>query len=295
MARIEGAETLSPHPSLPRKRGRVREGATAVGLRLGQLGVAIARRVGSLLPLIALVLAWEVSSRSGVVSSFLLPPLSAVLGRVWDDALSGDLTINLGMTLYRTLAGFAIAAVGGVTLGIVMTRIKFIRWVFDPIVSVGFPMPKIAFLPVFMLWLGFYDVSKISMVAFNAIFPVIVATIAAAEGVDRELLWSARSLGAGERQLLREIILPAALPQIMTGLQVALPVSMIVTIVTEMLMGGQGLGGAMIAASRFADSPGVFAGIVEIAVAGLCLVKGIAALRRRLLIWHQEAQEPTTV
>jgi len=283
MARINGADSLV----LPRQE--------TVGIRLDRLGAAIARRVGSLLPLIVLILAWEVSSRSGVVSSFLLPPLSAVLERVWDDALSGELIVNLGLTLYRALAGFAIAAVGGVALGIVMTRSKLIRWFFDPIVSVGFPMPKIAFLPIFMLWLGLYDVSKISMAAFNAIFPVIVATIAAAEGVERELLWSARSLGAGERQLLREIILPAALPQIITGLQVALPVSMIVTIVTEMLMGGQGLGGAMIAASRLADSPGVFAGIVEIAVAGLCLVKGMTALRRRLLIWHQEAQEPTAV
>jgi len=283
MARINGADSLV----LPRQE--------TVGIRLDRLGAAIARRVGSLLPLIVLILAWEVSSRSGVVSSFLLPPLSAVLERVWDDALSGELIVNLGLTLYRALAGFAIAAVGGVALGIVMTRSKLIRWFFDPIVSVGFPMPKIAFLPIFMLWLGLYDVSKISMAAFNAIFPVIVATIAAAEGVERELLWSARSLGAGERQLLREIILPAALPQIITGLQVALPVSMIVTIVTEMLMGGQGLGGAMIAASRLADSPVVFAGIVEIAVAGLCLVKGMTALRCRLLIWHQEAQEPTAV
>jgi ABC-type nitrate/sulfonate/bicarbonate transport system permease component len=282
MARIADAASPSPRLAFARLRG-VGEGA------------AIARRVGGLLPLIALVLAWEALSRSGTVSAFLLPPLSAVLQRVWDDAVSGDLTINLGMTLYRALAGFAIAAVGGVALGILMTRNRFVRWFFDPIVSVGFPMPKIAFLPIFMLWLGLYDVSKISMAAFNAIFPVIVATIAAAEGVDRQLLWSARSLGASERQLLREIVFPAALPQILTGLQVALPVSMIVTIVTEMLMGGQGLGGAMIAASRFADSPGVFAGIVEIAVAGLCLVKGIAVLRRRLLIWHQEAQEPTTV
>jgi ABC-type nitrate/sulfonate/bicarbonate transport system permease component len=265
------------------------------GLRLDLLAAAIGRRIGSLLPLIVLVLGWEALSRGGVVSTFLLPPLSAVLQRVWDDALSGDLTINLGMTLYRALTGFAIAGIGGVALGILMTRNKFIGWFFDPIVSVGFPMPKIAFLPIFMLWLGLYDVSKISMATFNAIFPVIVATIAAAEGIDRQLLWSARSLGASERQLLREIILPAALPQIMTGLQVALPVSMIVTIVTEMLMGGQGLGGAMIAASRFADSPGVFAGIVEIAIAGLCLVKGIALLRRRLLIWHQEAQAPNTV
>lgn len=283
MARIDGSESL------------VRPRSEPAGLRLELPGSAIARRAGSLLPLIALVLAWEFVSRSGVVSSFLLPPLSVVLERVWDDALSGELAINLGLTLYRALAGFAIAAVGGVLLGILMTRNKLIRWFFDPIVSVGFPMPKIAFLPIFVLWLGLYDMSKISMAAFNAIFPVIVATMAAAEGVDRELLWSARSLGASERQLLREIILPAALPQIITGLQVALPISMIVTIVTEMLMAGQGLGGAMIAASRFADSPGVFAGIVEIAVAGLCLVKGMTALRRRLLIWHQEAQEPTTV
>ena len=283
MARIDGGESLA----LPRP--------AEAGLRLDFLAAEFGRRIGGLFPLIALVLGWEALSRSGAVSPFLLPPLSTVLQRVWDDALSGDLTINLGMTLYRALAGFAIAGIGGVALGILMTRNKFVGWFFDPIVSVGFPMPKIAFLPIFMLWLGLYDVSKISMATFNAIFPVIVATIAAAEGVDRQLLWSARSLGASERQLLREIILPAALPQIMTGLQVALPVSMIVTIVTEMLMGGQGLGGAMIAASRFADSPGVFAGIVEIAIAGLCLVKGIALLRRHLLIWHQEAQEPTTV
>jgi ABC-type nitrate/sulfonate/bicarbonate transport system permease component len=256
---------------------------------------ALTRRAGAIGSLLLLLVAWEVVSRSGIVTTFLLPPLSTVLARVGEDAMSGDLLRNLGSTLYRAVAGFLIAGAGGVVLGILMTRRPWVRWFFDPIVSVGFPMPKIAFLPIFMLWLGLYDVSKVSMVAFNAIFPVIAATMAAAEGVDQYLLWSARSLGAGERQLLREIILPAALPQILTGLQVALPISMIVEIVTEMLMGGNGLGGAMIAASRFADSPGVFAGIVEIAVAGLCLVKGISALRRHLLIWHQEAQEPTTV
>ena len=265
------------------------------GFRLDLAAAAVGRRAGAIVPLLVLVVGWEAASRSGIVTPFLLPPISAVLERVWQDASSGELAINLGQTLFRSLVGFAIAGVGGVVLGILMTRRPWVRWFFDPIVSVGFPMPKIAFLPIFMLWLGLYDFSKISMAVFNAIFPVIIATIAAAEGVDRQLLWSARSLGASERQLLREIILPAALPQILTGLQVALPISMIVMIVTEMLMGGQGLGGAMIAASRFADSPGVFAGIVEIAVAGLCLVKGIAVLRRHLLAWHQEAQEPTTV
>jgi len=269
--------------------------SAAPGLRLDRVAAAAAQRVAGMLPLIVLVVAWEALARAHILSAFLLPPLTVVLDRVWDDVLSGDLLLNLGVTLYRAMAGFAIAAVAGVALGIVMARNAAVRWFFDPIVSVGFPMPKIAFLPIFMLWLGLYDVSKISMVVFNAIFPVITATIAAAEGVDSYLLWSARSLGASERQLLREIILPAALPQILTGLQVALPISLIVEIVTEMLMGGTGLGGAMIGASRFADSPGVFAGIVEIAIAGLALVKGIAIVRRHLLVWHQEAEEPTTV
>lgn len=267
----------------------------APGVRLDRIAAQLGQRVAGALPLIAVVVVWEALARAHILSTFLLPSPVAVLDRVWEDTQSGDLLLNLGATLYRATVGFALAAAGGVALGIVMARSTMVRWFFDPVVSVAFPMPKIAFLPVFMLWLGLYDESKITMVVFNAIFPVITATIAAADGVDPYLLWSARSLGASERQLLREIILPAALPQILTGLQVALPISLIVEIVTEMLMGGTGLGGAMIQASRFADSPGVFAGILEIAVAGLALVKGISVVRRRLLVWHQEANDPTTV
>jgi ABC-type nitrate/sulfonate/bicarbonate transport system permease component len=255
----------------------------------------LGRGIKSGLTLIVVLVAWEAFARSGAVSTFLLPPLSIVLERVWDDALSGDLLINLAQTLYRTAVGFAISAVLGVVLGILIARNRATRWFFDPIISVAFPMPKIAFLPVFMLWFGLYDASKITMIVFSAVFPVVTATVTSTSGVDKELLWSARSLGASEKRLLWEIILPAALPQIMTGLQVALPVSMIVAVVTEILMGGAGIGGAMIQASRFADSPGVFAGIIEIAVAGYCFVKGIAWLRRRLLVWHQEASEPSTV
>jgi ABC-type nitrate/sulfonate/bicarbonate transport system permease component len=269
------------------------------GERARRLLTGALRRLGrgtrASLTLLLVLAGWEVYARSGAVSNFLLPPLSVVLERVWQDTVSGDLLLNLGATLYRGLFGFAIAAVAGVIIGILIARNAAVRWFFDPIVSIGFPMPKIAFLPIFMLWFGLYDTSKVTMIAVSAIFPVVTATVVATQGVEKELVWSARSLGAGKRQLLWEVVLPAALPQILTGLQVALPISLIVAIVTEMLMGGTGLGAAMINASRFADSPGVFAGIVEIAIAGFCLVKGIAMLRRHLLIWHQEAQEPTTV
>ena len=163
--------------------------------------------------------------------------------------------------------------VGGILIGVAMSRNVIANWFFDPIISVGFPMPKIAFLPVVILWLGVYDVSKITIIVIDAIFPVIAATLIAIRGVEKELIWSARNMGANDRELMWQIVLPAALPQILTGLQVALPMSMIVAVVAEMLMGGYGLGGAMMTASRFADSRGVFAGIVEIAIVGYVLIK----------------------
>src|SRR3954469_15381930 len=252
-------------------------------------------RLAPWITVLAVALAWELFARSGAVTPFMLPKLSTVLARIWDDAASGDLWHHLGLTLYRALAGFAIAAIVGIAFGFAVAYNRAMRWLFDPLISVGFPMPKIAFLPIITLWLGFYDVSKISMVVFDAIFPVVTATIAATLAVERELLWSARNLGASERQLLHEVVFPAALPQIMTGMQVALPIALIVAIVAEMKMGGVGLGGAMITASRFADSPGVFAGIVEIALAGYVLVRLMAALRRRLLAWHPEASAPASV
>jgi ABC-type nitrate/sulfonate/bicarbonate transport system permease component len=244
--------------------------------------------------ILVLLVAWELLARSGTFTHFQLPAFSEVIARIWTDGTSGDLWINTALTLYRALTAFAICTVFGVIIGMAMSRNVVANWFFDPIISVGFPMPKIAFLPVVILWLGVYDMSKITIIVIDAIFPVIAATVIAIQGVERELLWSARNMGASEREMLWQIVLPAALPQIMTGLQVALPLSLIVAVVAEMLMGGYGLGGAMMTASRFANSTGVFAGIVEIAVVGYVLVKAMALIRRRLLIWHQEANEPTT-
>jgi ABC-type nitrate/sulfonate/bicarbonate transport system permease component len=256
--------------------------------------------------ILVLLIGWELFARSGKVTMFMLPPFTTVLEYIKNDATTlqswtltifghtltmnvATLWINLAVTLYRAMVGFAIAAVGGITLATLMSRVRLIRWFFDPIISVGFPMPKIAFLPVIILWLGVYDVSKICIVIFDSIFPVLTATLAGIAAVEKELVWSARNMGANERELTWQVVLPAASPQILTGLQVALPIALIVEIVAEMVMGGYGLGGAMMTASRFANSPGVFAGLVEIAVVGFILIKVMAMLRRRLLIWHQEA------
>ena len=253
---------------------------------------AIYRAFTRVFSILLLLAAWEFLARSGGFTHYQLPAFSEVVARIWSDAWSGDLWINMALTLYRALSAFLICAVLGVIIGMAMSRNAIANWFFDPIISVGFPMPKIAFLPVVILWLGVYDVSKITIIVIDAIFPVIAATVIAIQGVERELIWSARNMGASNRELLTQVVLPAASPQIMTGLQVALPLSLIVAVVAEMLMGGYGLGGAMMTSSRFANSTGVFAGIVEIAVVGFCLVKAMALIRRRLLLWHPESNDP---
>jgi ABC-type nitrate/sulfonate/bicarbonate transport system permease component len=275
MARVSDAEVnvaaAQPVEALPSKL------AKSLGRRLAPLG-----------SICALMLAWEVTARSGVFTPYLLPSLETIFARVAHDVVTGHFFIQAAYTLYRALAGFALAAVVAVSIGTLMSRKTLVRWFFDPIISVGFPMPKVAFLPIFLLWFGAYDASKILLVAFAAFFAIAVNTVAGTQGVERYFVWSAQSLGSSERRILWSVILPAALPQILTGLQIGLPLALIVCIVAEMLMGGVGLGGSMIYAQRFADSPGVFAGIVEIGFVGWFAIFSLRKLRQRLLAWHVE-------
>jgi ABC-type nitrate/sulfonate/bicarbonate transport system permease component len=280
MARID--DTLAPTRT-PLQSPRLASGLRACG-----------RQIIAWSPVIVLLIAWEAMARSGLVTPFMLPTFTGVLERIATDTVSGDLPVALGLTLWRALAGFFISAVAGIALGLAMARSRVFNWFFDPIISIGFPVPKIAFLPIIVLWLGFFDLSKITIIVFNSIFPVVTATVVGVGGVEKELIWSARNFGTSERALTWDVLLPAALPQIFTGLQVTLPIALIVGILTEMAMGGYGIGASMQTASRFADSLGVFAGIVEIAVVGYVLVKLMSLLRARLLVWHPEALEPTT-
>lgn len=252
---------------------------------------ADARRLAVRAASVGAVLAtWQVVASAGVVSEFLLPRPATIAVRLFQDLTDGSFLAAAAATLLRTAAGFAIAVVAGVTIGLLIARVAVARWFFDPLVSVGLPTPKIAFLPIFVLWFGIFDTSKVLMAAFNAVFPIIVATAAGTQAVDKFILWSAAGMGAGRGQLLWGIALPAALPTILTGLQVALPISLIVIIVSEMATGADGLGGSMILAMRLADSPGVFSGIVGTALVGLLLLKSIELVRRRLLVWHEEAE-----
>lgn len=262
------------------------DGVRSVAALLGRTSLRFAS-------VIVFFLSWEILARSGVIIPFLLPKFSTVMARVYEDILGGEVFILLGLTYYRALAGLAIAAVFGIPLGIMIARSRAFHWFFDPVISVTNPTPKVLFIPIFMLWFGLGDPSKIAVVILLAFYPIVIAAIGGTQSVDKHLIWSARGLGASERDVMWKVILPAAMPQIITGIQIAVPLALIVSILGEFIMGGQGIGGKLLIAQRFANSPSVFATIIEIALAGAMILKSIEYLRRRILSWHPETQVTT--
>lgn len=236
------------------------------------------------------LLAWQITTQLNFVSTFLLPPLTDIFSRMGQELLGSELPMAIISTILRSLAGFFLAVAAGIPLGLMIAKVGVVRWLLDPIVSLGLPSPKIAFLPIFILWFGVFDESKVLMAAFSSIFPIIAATWAGSAAVDRFYLWSAANMGAKPGAIVWEVVLPAALPSILTGVQIALPYALIVTIIAEMSTGGEGLGGYMIFAMRLADSVAVFVGLFCTAFVGFLMLKIMEYVRYRLLIWHEESQ-----
>jgi ABC-type nitrate/sulfonate/bicarbonate transport system permease component len=230
-------------------------------------------------------LAWEAVARAGVVPFFFLPPLSVVAGTFAAQLADGVLVSESGLTLFRALSGFAIAAGVGVTLGIGMARSRALHWFFDPIVAVGLSVPSLTLVPAFVLWFGIGHASKILLVALSCVWSMTVSTYNGARGVDTRLVWSARAMGTPERKLLWKVVIPAATPYIFNGMQVALPISLIVAFVFEMVAGGGGLGFLEIMAARFFKAPDLFAALFAILLIGFGLDRLLRLLRARVLIW----------
>jgi len=157
----------------------------------------------------------EKPQRAAQIHAVPVAGADRVLGRIWDDAVNRRPRHQYGAdALSRGWWSFAICAVGGVAIGMAMARNKIANWFFGSYRLGRLPMPKIAFLPVVILWLGVYDVSKITSSSSTPSSPVIAATIVGIQAVERELIWSARNMGANQREVLMQVVFPAALPQI---------------------------------------------------------------------------------
>ncbi|MBP2249860.1 NitT/TauT family transport system permease protein [Halarchaeum solikamskense] len=239
----------------------------------------------SIYSLVLLLVLWEVVTRMGLIYPYFLPQLSVVIDEFVLLVSSGQMIHAAYLTLMRAFVGLAGAAVAGVVIGILCARNALFEWFFDPIIKIGYPVPVISLVPVFMLWFGIGDVSKIIMVVVGTFWPVAVNARDATRQVDRNLIRSARMMGTGDRRLLWRVILPAASPGIFTGLQIATPIALIITFVFEMVAGGGGLGALEIAGVRGFNSAQTYAVIFAIIAIGLVLDRLLRAARTRLLDW----------
>jgi len=237
-------------------------------------------RIRSLVSVLVIIALWEAAARLQLAPPLFLPAFSTVMVQLWTSILDGSLYKDLSLSLIRAFSGLALATVIGVLLGVSMARSRLLHWLFDPIVALGFPSPKIAFLPVFIVWFGIYSLSKILLVAFACVFPIIIGSYAAARGINRVLIWSGHSMGASGAVMLARVVLPACGPRIFSAMRVALPVALITTFTAEMVAGGGGMGATLMYSQRFFESPVVFAYIVVMLAIGLLLDAGMVRLQQ---------------
>ena len=245
------------------------------------------RGIGALYPLALIAIAWEGTAQLGLIRGIFLPGLSTVIALIPKLAVNGDLIQPLLLSLYRAASGLLLALVVGVTLGFVMARNRTVRFLADPLVSFGFSSPKIAFLPIFILWFGIDSLSKILLVALTSVFPFIVSAYEGARNVTINQLWAARAMGTSNTSLLRRIVLPASLPSLMSGLRIAIPYALMTAFTAEMIAGGGGLGGALVLAQRYFETPTVFAYILIMLATGYVLDIAFIWVRRYVLHWHE--------
>ena len=239
-----------------------------------------------LLPLLLLAAAWQAASSAGVLPNAVLPSFWEVAVALGSLVRSGEIVPHTAASFGRAGAGFAIAVVGGVTLGLVMARVRAVQRAVEPVLLLIYPVPKPALIPLFMIWLGIGDVSKVTVIALACLLPVVVATFNGARSVDDMLLWSARARGTSERRLLWRVVLPAALPQIAAGVRTAIAIAIIVLVSSEFISAETGLGYLIFSYGGVGADDAMLAVVIYLAVLGYLLDRFYLAGLRRLLSWH---------
>jgi len=239
---------------------------------------------------VALVLAaWELLSRSGAVSKRLMPSLADIGVALVDALQQGDLAFHAGISLGRALAGFALATVAGVLVGVAMARSRLLEALLEPVFSFTYPVPKIALYPIFIFVFGLGSLSKVMLVFLECLYPITINAYYGMRQVQQVHVWAARNMGASERQVFRRVLLPAAAPTIFAGLRIALPISLIVVIITEIIGESRGLGYYITYASASFEYATAFAGIAAVAAIGFVLDRLLVAVRNRLIFWQRGA------
>lgn len=233
---------------------------------------------------------WEILPRAGWVSAAFLSPPSDVLAAIVKLAQSGQLGKHVLASLQRSLAGLALAVAAGVSLGLLMGVVRRFEAFIDPLLQLFRQVSALALFPVFLLFFGIGETSKIAIIFWAAFWPVLLNTISGVQQVEKLLIHSALSMGASRGFIFFKVILPAAAPSIFTGIRLAGAYSITALVAAEMIGSHAGLGFLTLNSQEIFQIPSMYAGIVLLAVLGLALNYVLAVLEKRLTRWRSGLQ-----
>jgi ABC-type nitrate/sulfonate/bicarbonate transport system permease component len=236
--------------------------------------------------LIGLVALWQAGASVGLIATLFLPPPIAIGRALWNLAVSGELWKHLSASLARLAVGWVVGTVFGIGMGLAVGLWSALRSPVMAVVAALFPIPKIALVPLFIIWFGIGEGSKIVTLAFGVFFPTVIATAGAVDAVPRGLIRMGQSFGLSTAAIVRSIVLPGALPAILNSFRVTSSIAIVLLVAAEMIGAERGIGAFVLSAGNLYDTDALLAGIVVLSLLGLVVSWVIGLAERALLRWR---------
>jgi ABC-type nitrate/sulfonate/bicarbonate transport system permease component len=240
----------------------------------------------ALATVLVLLALWQAGAAVGLISTLFLPPPAAIARALWQLALSGELWRHLSASLARLAVGWLIGTLFGIGTGLAIGLWSAMRSPGMVVVAALFPIPKIALVPLFIVWFGIGEGSKLATLAFGVFFPTVIATVGGVDAVPRGLIRMGQSFGLSTAAVIRTIVLPGALPAILSGFRVTSSIAIVLLVAAEMIGAERGIGAFVLAAGNLYDTEALMAGIVVLSVLGLAVAGAIGWAENVLLRWR---------
>lgn len=246
--------------------------------------------LGFVLPLL-LALLWETLVAAGLANGRLMPPPSVVGRTLWELAASGELLTHAAATLSRVGAGFGLGALAGTVLGALTGALPVAQRLLDPTLQALRAIPSIAWVPLFILWLGIFEASKVALIAVGVFFPVYLGVAAAIQGIDRKIVEVGRVFRLSRLAMVRRVLLPAILPDWITALRSGLGLGFMFVVAAEIMGASEGLGYLLVDGQQLGRPDTIIAAIISFAVLGKLADGLLVAITRPFLAWQDTARD----
>lgn len=233
-----------------------------------------------------ILILWQVLCSAGVISPLFLPSPESIGVALWRLIESGAIVSHLGWSLQRILAGWAIGTAAGLAVGLTMGIFSAARSLGLPFVSALFPIPKIALLPLLILWFGIGEPSKIAVIALGVFFPTVISAYTACDSVPRNLIRMGQSFGLPGSTIVSEILLPGAMPGILSGFRISASIALILVVAAEMIGAQHGIGAFILSAGNLMRTDQLLAGVVVLSILGLLVSFILGRVETWVLRWR---------